>query len=160
MPANIAAIRGRPTATPTPLRPPPMTLVHFTGPASILFAPARPAAIDFARGTAVTVVVAAASAAKPEAKRGAHHRASSGSDRESGGSGGGGGQSPPLPLAPTGPTFLFAGASGAGGGVLFALWCAILVEAVAWAAQARRRHRVRLFLIAQTGFVSVQQRPG
>jgi hypothetical protein len=159
MPVSVASIRGHPTATPTPLRPPPMTLVHLHGAASLLFAPDRPAAVDLARGTAVTAVVAAASVAKPEAKRGAHHRASSGSDRERGGSGGGG-QSPPLPLAPTGPMFLFAGASGAGGGVLFALWCAILVETVAWAAQARRRHRVRLFLIAPTGFVSVQQRPG
>jgi hypothetical protein len=103
--------------------------------------------------------VASANVTKPEAKRASHHRSRPGSDRDRGG-GAGGDHAPWIPLLPSEPSFVLAGVSGAAGGVLFALWCAILIEAVAWGAQRYRRHRPALVLIAPTGVVSVQQRPG
>jgi hypothetical protein len=51
-------------------------------------------------------------------------------------------------------------ASAAGGGAAFALWCAVLVGALAYTFQDLRRHRIRLVLGGPVGFVSPQQRPG
>jgi hypothetical protein len=68
------------------------------------------------------------------------------------------------PLSPSGPPpgrGVVAGSSSAsGGGAASALWCAILVGFLAYAAQELRRHRIRLVLAGPVGFVSPQQRPG
>jgi len=67
---------------------------------------------------------------------------------------------PGAPAGPPNQSFFASGSAPPAGGVSSALWCAILVAALAYAAQELRRHRLRFVVLEPIGFVSPQQRPG
>jgi hypothetical protein len=67
---------------------------------------------------------------------------------------------PGVPAGPPNQSFFASGSAAPAGGVSSALWCAILVAALAYAAQELRRHRLRFVVLEPIGFVSPQQRPG
>jgi hypothetical protein len=67
---------------------------------------------------------------------------------------------PGVPPGPPNQSFFASGSAAPAGGVSSALWCAILVAALAYAAQELRRHRLRFVVLEPIGFVSPQQRPG
>jgi hypothetical protein len=67
---------------------------------------------------------------------------------------------PGAPAGPPNQSFFASASAPPAGGVSSALWCAILVAALAYAAQELRRHRLRFVVLEPIGFVSPQQRPG
>jgi hypothetical protein len=69
-------------------------------------------------------------------------------------------RSPRSPSGPPGRGVVAGSAAASGGGAAPAVWCAVLLVLLAYAAQELRRHRIRLVLSGPVGFVSPQQRPG
>jgi hypothetical protein len=143
-----------------PVAATPSTTVLVRDGGHVLSAPGQPPPLGLPASTTVGLAVATAAAvSRTPTAHPAHERAPrSPAHAPSGGSGGGHG--PGVPSGPADPSFAFATATGSGGGVTFALWCAILVGLVAWAAEQRRRHRFPLALVEPAAFVSPQQRPG
>jgi hypothetical protein len=71
-------------------------------------------------------------------------------------------QAPVSPFAPRprGPISVAGSAGSSGGGASAAMWSAILIGFLMYAARDLRRHRGRLLLAGPAGVPSPQQRPG
>ena len=67
---------------------------------------------------------------------------------------------PGSPAGPPGSTFFGAGTTAPVGGAASALWCAILVCGLVYAARTMRRYRPRFVMCEPVGFDFPQQRPG
>jgi hypothetical protein len=73
---------------------------------------------------------------------------------------GGDERKPGSPPGPPGTTFFGAGTAAPGGGAAAALWCAVLVCGLVYAARTMRRYRSRFVMCEPVGFDFPQQRPG
>jgi hypothetical protein len=157
---KLAAHRGSLRSAPLGLQAQtlPMTMVLFAGRPPVLVASApRPlfAMPEVARLTPGSPPLGAtthARAPRPTATPTTAKTAPSGK--------GGDERRPGSPVGPPGSTFFGAGTTAPGGGAASALWCAILVGGLVYAARAMRRYRPRFVMCEPVGFDFPQQRPG
>jgi len=132
-----------------------MTMLLVSGPPDVLVAaapPSRFATPEVAPGSPPSGAMTRAEAPRPKAAPKTPETAPSGQGGEE--------RRPGSPVGPHGPTFFGAGTTAPGGGAAFALWCAILLGGMVYAALAMRRYRPRFVMCEPVGFDFPQQRPG